>query len=200
LQQAVKQAVQTAVLDTTAEGTRRIPLEAEMVRELALSLTIVRPIKIPELHGGVSDKKKRDYIEKSDFSVVYKRGQLGVDKKDVWHTWALKDDKWNRVIVMGDAPQGARVVDGPMSAYKTIQQLGKGKLPKAELFEDTGAVDTRISLGGKTPRIAFERDASIKPTGERSAPLSEKAPRLSYYSPRISQRAPRISSHVKRLR
>lgn len=115
-----------------------------------------------------TDEEKRKYIQAADAAIAYRRGEL--NNRSVWHTWALHGNRWQRVIIMGDAPQGAEVSTGVRSAYKTIQRLGKGKLPPKGLFEDTGAVDTRIMPSdGAKPHISFHQDRGI----------SRKAPRIS---------------------
>jgi hypothetical protein len=137
-------------------------------------------LRLPlRLHGGDSDATKRKFIEESEASVTYRRGEL--DGKGVWHTWAFNEGKPTRVIVVGPAPAGAELATGPRSAYRTAQRLGKGAF-KHNLFEDTGAVDTRITSASGKPVISFQRDPSI----------SQRPPRLSPKMPRLSARVPKL--------
>ncbi|MFA5389538.1 MAG: hypothetical protein WC312_07325 [Candidatus Omnitrophota bacterium] len=219
---ATAQAVQTQTkTQTKTETLKETEVETELEDELARAREIARPAeltrtaeltmefppripKIPKLPKGASDKQKRDFVKKSDAAITYRRGALGQDKKSVWRTWALRKGKWERVIIIGAAPEGAKIVDGPRSAYNTIQQLGKGEFPKAELFEDTGAVDTRITIGGKKPSISFEKDWGVKKKKkdmddiERGL-LSQRERRISPRESRITQPERPISPPEKRI-
>lgn len=114
-------------------------------------------------------------------AVAYQRGELG--NKDVWHAWYQRPDtrELERVIIMGRAPEGARIEDGPKSAYRSIQTLfGKGQRRRI-ITEDTGAVDTKIEISGKSPQITFERDV-----------ISKGQQRISGKDERITENPPKI--------
>lgn len=59
------------------------------------------------------------------------------------------------VVITRSPPSGARVVSGPSSAYKTIQEIG-GKTKPRVLSVDIGAFD--VTVRPHHQRIAFRRD------------------------------------------
>jgi len=123
---------------------------------------------------SAENNKRRKKVKESASAIAYQRGELR--GKDVWHVWyKSKDGKVERTIILGDAPKGATVYDGPGSAKRSIQRLYGPGLSK-DIVEDTGAVDTIISPGGEKPLISFRRDTTI----------SKKPPRITPKPPRIS--------------
>jgi hypothetical protein len=145
--------------------------------------TIRQPIRFPMRPPALkSDKEKRQAIMAAGgMAVAYQRGELG--NKDVWHAWYQRPDtrELERVIIMGRAPEGARIEDGPKSAYRSIQTLfGKGQRRRI-ITEDTGAVDTKIEISGKSPQITFERDV-----------ISKGQQRISGKDERITENPPKI--------
>jgi hypothetical protein len=129
-------------------------------------------------------------MESGGMAVAYVRGNP--HGKPMWHVWYQPKgtQQLQRTILYGRAPQGARIEKGIDSARRSIQQLFGGTTGNRIIKEDTGAVDTTIELGGKSPKISFEKDLNITPRAKR---LTPRSPRISPKPPRISQKAPRIS-------
>lgn len=87
--------------------------------------------------------------------------------------WIIIKPPYDKTEVVTDPPKGATVVDGPRSAYETIQELG-GKVPK-DFQVDVGVFDVAITGGERRgKRLRF-----IKPKRETTSPLTIKRVRNS---------------------
>lgn len=115
------------------------------------------PTRIPLL-SGKDDKKKRELIKKTKGAVTIRFGAL--HGKSVWHTF-MPDGR--RIVVIGDAPQGATIVTkGKGSAYATAQAVG-GKI-FTPIDAKFGAVRARIvpTGMGKGASVTFGTFKSVK--------------------------------------
>jgi hypothetical protein len=145
-----------------------------------------------------TDKQKREVIkEAGGMAVAYVRGNP--HGKGMWHVWVIPKPgaDLERLILYGPAPQGARIEKGQRSAYRSMQQLFGRAAARRLIMEDTGAVDTVIELGGKKPKISFERDKNIASRPPRLTPpfqrLTPRTPRITPRTPRITPKTPRLS-------
>jgi hypothetical protein len=184
VKQAIREATQEAT--QTAEMTR--PMTRTMTREMAREMTMEQTqVKLPKSQ----DEKKRQIISESGgMAVAYLRGTP--HGKGMWHVWVRPhpDAELERLILYGRPPEGARIESGAHSAYRSIQQLFGRSAARRVIKEDTGAVDTTIELGGKQPKISFERDVRLTPPFKK---LTPSTPRISPKPPRITPKSRRIS-------
>lgn len=111
------------------------------------------PPKLLPLGEGATEEEKKEYIKKSGAAVAFRRGQL--HGESVWHTFIAGQKK--EIVTLGPAPVGAREVEGPGSVQKTLKQL-YGHPFEGPLFSEGGAIDARIDIEGKQPRISFIPD------------------------------------------
>lgn len=140
-QQAIKTATQvatqtqtrTAVSEATAEATQAAEMAdvaetAATATATATATTTAKPIP-PPLPKRASNKKKRQHIRQYKGGITtYNMGQLNIKGtlKDVW--W-VDFDNGESLTVIGKAPRGARILaDGPGSASKTAQRIGKKRV------------------------------------------------------------------------
>lgn len=107
-------------------------------------------------------------------SIAWRQGALkqrGV-LKDVWWVirWPYKS-KADVEVLLGDAPPRAVVLEGPGSAYQTIQAL-TGKPPQFMLTLDMGIFDVKIMQpkkgAGNRPSIKFVRDVKQRTVSDIS--------------------------------
>lgn len=120
---------------------------------------ILPPIILPMLKLGASDEEKREYIKKTTGAVTWNMGKLGrEDPQDIWH---VKIPNGQHIVVRGKPPEGAKILaDGPGSAYKTTQVIGKreGRRPPFPKFRQRlGAVTAIVQPANiaKGAKISF---------------------------------------------
>jgi len=106
-------------------------------------------------------------------------GQL--NGKDVWH---VRMDNGEHIVVLGKAPQGARILaDGPGSASKTAQRIG-GRRGFPEILQQHGAVRARLTPSGRpkgvdisfTSRLRSIKKGKIYHTPTRGGTLLSRRP------------------------
>jgi len=118
-----------------------------------------------------SDKEKRDYINKAEGVIARRRGSLG--GKDVWLVRTYPYRPQDKLVILGAAPEGAKVIRGAGSTDATAVVL-RGKAPTKTLFSDTGAVDDFI-IPTQTRKL---RIRSVRDTSNRR-PLARQPARKS---------------------
>ncbi len=119
------------------------------------------PIRLPFPEGAKGEAEKRAVIKQSKGALAFRMGQL--QGKDVWHVikypYKSQDD---HLVVIGRKPQGASVMRGVRSAYRTAQRL-YGKTPSKKLTLDIGFQDVIISpLGAKGVSLGFKPDIRLE--------------------------------------
>ena len=113
---------------------------------------------------------------------MFNRGEL--NGKPVWWAATYNEGKYELIPIVGKKPEGARRVTGAGAAIKSLVKVGKGKLPPADLFKDTGAVDMNLTISDGKPKLTFTKDIAIS---DRRGSIS-------------GSRTPRISPKMRRLR
>ncbi len=153
----------------------------------------VPPIKVPPKKPGVlllggNESKKRALLKNVEGLIARRRGQLG--GKSVWHVHFYPFRDSDRVILLGDPPEGAITYTGPGSTDKSAMVV-KGKPPSRMIFEDTGAVDDIIQPT-KTRKLDIKsvvdqsvRIPKIRPpkTPRRQTRLNSVRMGKQYYTP-----------------
>ena len=117
------------------------------------------PVKPPmeppiKMGGKLSDTEKRQLIKEAPGAIAWPQGKLA---DNVWHTVLEPYSQPRHYIVVGKAPEGAKLYPGPREAYKSITQL-YGKGPRTPVKLEGGAIDPVLySEGGRT-KIGFVKD------------------------------------------
>jgi hypothetical protein len=75
-------------------------------------------------------------------SIAWRQGELKIGGK-LKPVWKVIRTPFKKVETQFEKPKDAYVTEGAMSAYRTIQRLGRGKLPK-KLLHDMGIMDITI--------------------------------------------------------
>lgn len=124
--------------------------------------TSLRVIKIPKGRKrleGLSDRERRRLITSRRAAVAFRMGQITYNDRpqDVWHVVMAPFTQDDYVTVVGRRPEGATIVRGPQSAYKTAQLLYGQKISKKITF-DIGAVDATLTPTEKGVRLSFKAD------------------------------------------
>jgi len=113
-----------------------------------------------KLRESGTDRQKRAVIKAAGGAVAWRQGRLRGG--DVWKVKYAPYGPHDQLVVLGDPPEGATLVTGPRSAYRTLAL--KGRPPAVPVKYDSGAVDPVLvptRSGGVT--IRFERDDTVSP-------------------------------------
>jgi hypothetical protein len=100
-------------------------------------------------------------------------------------------------MVLGEAPQGATVVRGEKSAYRTAKML-TGKPPSKPVLVDSGFQDITIRPSGRKIALRFTPDPKGQTEGDitigqrNTTRITEKAARIGTQRGRITPKRPRI--------
>ena len=149
-------------------------LQVEVIRQVVTNTKVptkpvtkppigIKPPKTPLRFfppiGKESDIEKRKRIISAGGAIAWAQGELQ-DKK-VWHTIMQPYRPSDHIVVIGVAPQGAKLYAGPREAYKSVTLLSGSGPSKPATFEG-GAVDPTIytTSDGKV-KIAFTKDTSV---------------------------------------
>lgn len=148
---------------------------------------IVPPVPPKILPRQMSEKQKREYIEKAGGAVGLRMGEL--NGKDVWH---IKVEPYTGVqfILVGKKPEGAKLVEGPGSGYKSA--FHHKKLPKQPVYIKVGNQRVSLTPAGGSIRAAFTRGITVltAPTPRFDRGLfrvTGKPMRITPKSPRITR-------------
>lgn len=109
-------------------------------------------------------------------TVTFRMGEVGSIENRV-PVWWLIPPPYNKIYYQLKVPAGAKVVNGPRSAYNTIQTLGN-KPPSELLTIDMGAMDIRIDspdYPGEEGAIQFIPDRKQRTTSDLRAGNINKA-------------------------
>jgi len=162
-QAAVAQAVATGVLTAEATATGEAAATAEAVAEAVAEAEATTTTGLLKLKTDATDEEKREYVKRVPGAVTWNMGKLGrEDPQDIWHV-KLPDGK--HIVVRGKAPDGAEILaDGPGSAYKTTQTVGKKRFPFPAFRQQHGAVMATIRPAkiSKGAQISFSPYHSVK--------------------------------------
>ena len=127
---------------------------------------------------NAADKEKREHIKLAGGAVGLRMGELRGE--DVWHV-KVRPYIGKHIILIGKLPQGARLIKGPGSGYKTAFYYGT--LPKQSVKFDIGFQDVVLTPSGSRVRAFFTRDVNISRrspgiSGRSSLRITPKVPRL----------------------
>jgi len=113
-----------------------------------------------ELAAGRGRESEREAaISGKVASIVWRQGMLKQQDGKLKPVWKVVDLEKGRVYTTFSKPEKAYEATGAMSAYKTAQRIGKGKLPR-KILVDMGVVDIEIGHkpmpSGKGTRIRYK--------------------------------------------
>ena len=84
---------------------------------------------------------------------------------DVYHVITYPYKRGDHHVVVGRAPQGAILMRGPKSAFRTAKTL-YGKAPSKALYIDMGFQDIKISPDGGDIELSYRPDPSLSTRGD----------------------------------
>jgi hypothetical protein len=125
-----------------------------------------------------SDEEKRAFLKTVSGIVARRRGML--NGKAVYHVnyWPYKPE--NRIILLGEPPEGIRPAEGKGSVQDSATLIS-GIPPKKPIFSNTGAVDDVISSGGG--RIITIRSIKDREVKRKYTPKNADEPKYDYRIP-----------------
>ncbi len=110
----------------------------------------------------MDDSEKRAIIASADTKVTWQQGKL--HGEPVHHVVVGKDGQFEKLTVLGPAPEGAIVAEGKGQSYRTVT-VAKGVQPKQPIMLEGGAIDPVVSpLSGnkRGVQIRFVPDKDVK--------------------------------------
>lgn len=147
-QTATKTATKRAIRTTTAVATEaaETPTTAENAAEVenAAEAVMTNTLKIPKikLPLNATNQQKRDFIKnRVTGAIAYRRGAL--HDESVWRIRWYPYGPREKTVILGSAPEGAKIATGKGSVIKSAAVL-KGIRPAAAIRTNTGAVDDII--------------------------------------------------------
>lgn len=167
---AQRQYLERALRDT-ARRQARLPAARRVARTSRVERT-PRIERVPRVITELKEPKKYMRRKTGDGEGKDKgkyKGAITWKQGFVWYVIKAPYKTEYDIEVLRNPPSGAKKLDGPRSAYKTIQRL-TGRVPK-NLFIDMGIMDIQIKKPtgrGQKGAITFKRDIQQKTKSELS--------------------------------
>lgn len=172
-------------LNTKAKAITRAALIVATATRVPAKVPPLRPKLRPPIPQRMSEKEKREYIEQAGGAVGLRMGEL--NGKDVWHI-KVHPYTGQHFILVGKKPEGAKLVKGPGSGYKSA--FHHKRLPKQPVMFKVGNQQVSLTPAGGSIKAAFSHS---------TAALTAPAARFDRGSLRITGRPMRITPKAARI-
>lgn len=208
----IRNQVKKVVQNELSPAVKPKVTEQIVTRITTATLTPVKPFPVkplvppppPPVPLPGSDKEDRKRIQEAGGAIAWRMGKIGkLDRWDVIINPYSADE--NYMMVLGDPPANATIVQkGKGSAYGTAQVL-KGKGPAKKVQIDSGIQDIHVQpVGKKKIRLRFVPDPEQETKGDitiggRDTRISRESLNITRGRPAISRRGVRIMPKAPRI-
>lgn len=156
VQQLVKVAEKTAVKPTLLK-----PLKLQTPAKPPTTKVPPPPaVRLPKFNKS-EDKSRRKKILASRGAIAWRQGELhGKDRWDVVTSPYTREEDYT--IVLGRKPQGAMLIKGPKSAFRTAQTIYGQRLKRPTVVNQPGLFATTLTpSGSRRINLTFNKDINL---------------------------------------